>query len=488
MTAFASRLCVLVLLAAPPLTHAALPLASIAVIGGGFSGSSTAYYLNKLCEGCYNVTVFEAQPQVGGRVGHVVLPNSTIAANTGGDAWSECNYYLMDLMYELPIQNDNGGYPTQTAELWEGPGNGWLPLPVNKTLDKHAWWDALASVVDVAAIQAALTANYAERGGLLDGKPFDSVAEFAAYGRLDAFSNVSMHQILTRQGFDERMVADLAVPLSRAIYDQNLSLNGFAGMAVLLSAATPEYSSVGGNDQVVKSLLAAAGVNLRAATAIRAVAYTDDHSPHPGKTELGSSAAAGTFALTTSANETHDGFDVVVLASPIEAAGEWTATGFTPIAWSFPLPPLKMRTYHHWYVVYAIAEAADPSYFETSGPVPDAVLTPENTTAPFVQLATRYQLPSGLKAFEFFSNAPLDDKLNDMFTGLQWNKTIVYPATFPNLAPDPANYQPNKLHPSVYYPNALESMAVAMEISVIGGRNAAMQIHRDVKNRLKREK
>ena len=437
---------------------------SVAIIGGGFTGASAAYYLEKLCPKCYDVHLYESRDRIGGRVFHADVPNSSLVVNVGGDAWSSVNTYMMELMKELKIEEPT--FPDRdynTSELYLGPGRGWAPLPTNTSVDPKYNRDKIALGVQIERIKLALDLHYVSRGSL-EAEPYDTIDQYAKEGGLDKFSSVTTRALLTENGVDIQFVTQFVEALSRDIYDQTTSLNGFAGMAVMLSATTPEYSAAGGNDAMVKAILNASG------------AAFDVNS---GVTEV---EMAGEQLLIT-VNGTKLPYDRIVVTAPIEQVGVFHDHGvLTPMKWTnITLPKMKMRTYVHWYVIWVVADAINPAFIgRTNSTIPDLILTPEGSTARFVKLATEYDLNPTQKVFRFFANYELDD-LEERFVNIAWNITHHWPYTFPMLDPE-ADYQPTKLHDRIYYPNALESMAVAMECAVTGGRNAAQQIHRDVKN------
>eukprot|EP00755_Sulcionema_specki_P038250 Sspe_Gene.110499::Locus_91548_Transcript_1_1_Confidence_1.000_Length_929::g.110499::m.110499/K05906/PCYOX1, FCLY; prenylcysteine oxidase / farnesylcysteine lyase len=266
----------------------------VAVIGAGFAGASTAYYLNKLCEECYEVEVFERTGRVGGRVGHRTIPGTNLTVNIGGDQWSVVNEYIVELAKELGIQQPTyPGRPVKSEGLYKGPGRGWEPFATNVTVDPAVYFDMLKEMVKVIGIERTLKANYKERGNLTHGKPFRAIPDYLRAGNLDSFTSVTMADIAKKQKIDKTFIDQLLVPITRDIYDQNLTLNGLAGMAVLLSAVTYPFSTRGGNDVFVQTLL--------------------NHSK-------------ATVHLNTEVKEVGDGptvdgkpFDRVVLATPIES-------------------------------------------------------------------------------------------------------------------------------------------------------------------------
>lgn len=81
-------LCFLVILCLP---HAHTQH-TVAVIGGGIAGASTAFYLSQFAPGS-QVDVFEKNPIVGGRLKHVTFGGAV--CEVGGDAWSSvCEFQI----------------------------------------------------------------------------------------------------------------------------------------------------------------------------------------------------------------------------------------------------------------------------------------------------------------------------------------------------------------------------------------------------------
>ena len=436
---------------------------TVAIIGGGFTGASAAYYLEKLCKGCYDMHLYESRNRIGGRVFHAHVPNSTLTLDVGGDAWSSVNVLMMELMKDLNISQPT--FPSRdynTTELYLGPGRGWLPMP-NRTTDPHYTKDEIILGEQIERIKVALDLHYLERGSL-EAKPYDTIEEYAREGRLDKFSSTSMRALLTEQGADEQFITQFIEAATRDIYDQSSALNGFAGMAVLLSSTTPEYTAAGGNDEMVKAILHASGAAYDVKSAVTEVEM------------------AGNQLLLT-VNGTKLPYDRIILTAPIEKAGVYHDQGvLSPMQWTnITLPEMQMREYVHWYVIWVVADAINPDAIDRSptDPMPDMILTPEGSTALFVKLAAEYDLNPTQTVYRFFSNNPIDD-LDKRFVNMTWNLTHHWPYTFPKLDPM-ETFQPTKLHDRIYYPNAIESMAVAMEMAVTGGRNAAQQLHRDVK-------
>lgn len=94
---------------------------------------------------------------------------------------------------------------------------------------------------------------------------------------------------------------------------------------------------------------------------------------------------------------------------------------------------------------------------------------------------------TNISIYKIFANAAIDEDTlrHKIFLNVTETHTQYWPFTFLDLTPPPAasisagsssgaGYQPLTLFPRVLYLSPIESVASAMECSVIAGRNAAM--------------
>ena len=130
------------------------------------------------------------------------------------------------------------------------------------------------------------------------------------------------------------------------------------------------------------------------------------------------------------------------------------------------------------------ARGIDPTFFglAPNAKLPQNILTTANSAAPFNVVQLEATLPgTNLSAFKLFSNAELPEKLlSRIFSDLASVTVQVWPFTFPRLVPGAAStFQPITLAPGLRYLNGLESVASAMEGSIIAGRNAAQLMARE---------
>jgi len=116
--------------------------------------------------------------------------------------------------------------------------------------------------------------------------------------------------------------------------------------------------------------------------------------------------------------------------------------------------------------------------------MPDNILTTQSAvpTTPFNVLQLETSLRNGENIYKLFSNQDLEEEIPRIFTNVTHVRTQDWPYTFPHLDPikpsdtsasPPKAYQPIILSDGIYYLNTMESVASAMEGSVIAARNVA---------------
>lgn len=414
----------------------------VVVVGAGIGGSSVAYYLRN---SGHNVTVLERETRVGGRLKSVVFEG--VQVDVGGDAWATSNAYMLELMRELniPLANASAAGNGRTG-LWDG--RRWLPVP-------KGLLDEAKMVGELAFFRIVLGENYRARRG----RTFRTLEEYAAFGRLDRYTARPAADMARH--FSADFVFGAWDPATRGIYDQLVAdASCFAALVAVLPAAETAYSARDGNDAMVKQILRAAKAQVRLGASVAKV--TGTQPPYALYDAQGNVLVAQA--------------DAIVVAAPLEMAR---------IA-GLPVGNVTRRFYHHWWVTLAAADGFSPRYFglPPTASVPDTIVTPRNSTAPFVVCYIVGQSAAKKKLYKCFSNQDIASRLNDMYAGLVSSHVQYWPQTFPELRAAAAGFQPVVLGPGLFYTSTMDSIGVAMEASVVAGRNIADLIAHQVMNQL----
>jgi prenylcysteine oxidase/farnesylcysteine lyase len=131
----------------------------------------------------------------------------------------------------------------------------------------------------------------------------------------------------------------------------------------------------------------------------------------------------------------------------------------------------------------------DPAYFglhDKGAKLPENILTTRDcaSNTPFNVIQLEAALGQDDNLYKIFSNEDIRPLLPRLFKAVTSVTVQAWPYTFPKLSPvNAGGYQPIVLSESgVFYLNTLESVASAMEGSIIAGRNVAQLLHQGGKH------
>ena len=372
-------------------------------------------------------------------------------------------FLLQDLGLNSSVIKKVGDPISSTVGVW----NGETLLHSEGILLEHALSD-LSILLDEGNFLLDLKENYRARDGEKDGGSFTSIEAFLKPGRLDRYTSISSDAYFTRQKVSNETLRDLLEPLQRCIYGQGLSAHAFSTLVSLTSMVGAGSVSTG-NSQLVKAMFSASNANVNLETRVTRV------TRRPSTTENADDELE--FVLETNTSETHRCRSVVV-AAPIE---------FTGIEWrgGIDIDPSTFRKFEDCYVTIVRAQHVNATFFglaKASANVPFNIFTTQDAFdtmhVPFTVLQFEERLDNGYNLYKFFSVERIaTSTIDDIFV----SPTVVFEQhwnyTFPVLkVTDDANggdFQSIVLSPGVFYLNTMESVASAMEGSVIAGRNVA---------------
>jgi prenylcysteine oxidase/farnesylcysteine lyase len=418
----------------------------IGIVGAGIAGSTLAYLAGTRLEAGTDVVVFEREPRVGGRIRRVSVDGRSFDA--GGKYIHSSNELLLGLADGLGLELSRPNRPTRGASgIWDGSrfvarvdGPNWRAhgellrrYRVSLPLVRRAARTFLRRFVRVYRPPVSTTG-------------FESPAALLGALDLDGLLRVPGDEYLRRRGVSERAIREYAGAISRNYYAQNASdVHAFACLVALTGggATGTVYRVDGGTVRLCRRLLRRSGADVRTATAVRSAGVDD-----------------GTVTVETSAGAFR--FDVLCIAAPLESL-DVTFDGSI----SVPSADGEVVGLETNFVVGEV----DPAYFGTGDVPPGSVLTTVDSGEPFCdlhRLTTRTE--SGRHVFALASRQPsvaVDE--TGIFRDVAEVQTLEWRA-YPAFAPR-AKTVPFRLHPNVYYVNAMEPVVSAMETQVIASRN-----------------
>ena len=249
----------------------------------------------------------------------------------------------------------------------------------------------------------------------------------------------------------------------RMNYNQNVdALNAFVAAVSLAGVEDGLWCVNEGNHRVCEGLLklAKAQVKQQTVETVERVSTTD--VPH--------------YRVTT-ANGQSSLFDFVVLSVPLELAN---------IAFKeFPSTPptLPMSNYQKVHVTFVKGHpsrgAVSLNPLTSDGQFPELVLTAKNDSIPFLTICQQLPIDAskvrGAPVWKIFSRQRMTNKLlNKLFLDREDVVRAEFMA-YPRYSP-PEQFVPFVLDDRLFYNNAIERAASAMEMSAVAGMNAALLV------------
>jgi len=283
----------------------------IAVIGAGIAGASYVHFINQATDHKYDITVYERNNRLGGRVKKDTLGKGMI--EQGATLIHSSNLYLQDIMssYNLSrtIPHDGEG-EAETLAIWNG-NDFVLNTSANKTLSGlqmlWAYGRSLTNVQkEVKKIIPKWNAVYTH---LQDGVAFKSPKQMFEEIGLYEMTQESSYDYFKKAGIKDKVVYEFIDCISRVNYHQDGNINAFTDLVSLTGAGMDGgslFSVEGGNDLMIKSALTVENIELRLnhkVTDISTVStnYRDKH-------------------IVTSGKTFKDTFDIVIVACPLDLA------------------------------------------------------------------------------------------------------------------------------------------------------------------------
>lgn len=298
------------------------------------------------------------------------------------------------------------------------------------------------------------------------GETFDSPASFLQTMDLSRLAQRSTADLFANAGVSAAVARDLFDSISRSIYNQDASINAFAGLTALVGAGLAGGRTLavsGGNDRVCKGLLDLARATVRTDCRVAVVRRSTE-------SDRG-------FVLIDDGGSVIDRCDAALVAVPRGESQLSIDDGDDSCAWD---SSARARQQTH---VSCVSGRLRASYFglPPEHGLPQMILTKECEAIPFSSiLRSGSSDAAGEFVYKIQSREWLEPEvLNRLFVrvGDVWQTTwrTAYPALTPGEM-EPAF----RIAERLYHPGALESVVSTLETQVVGSRNVAEMLRRDI--------
>ena len=428
---------------------------TLAIVGGGVAGCSAAYFARQAFPDA-KIVLFEKSRRTGGRLHTVDF--AEVRLELGAGFLHSSNQALIALTDRLGVRRKT--IERLGAGIWDGRGlvatipagfmgarlalarrYGLPPLLHMRRLVR----ETLRRWVSVYRLPTRQTA-FANPADLLQ--------------RLDLFARAqeTSFDLLTSHRVTGPILDELFSGISRAIFDQGLAINGFAGTIAFIAAgfaAGHAWLLEDGNERLCTALLRVSAVDVRLNSPVIALRSLE---PRGGKT---------TEVLIR--GEQSENFDAVILATPIEVAGmDLRHAGAASV---------EPREWHPVHVT-CVAGRLSPEHFSARvrSELPPTILTTERVS--FSSLRRVGFTPAGRAVYKIQSSSAVDDGvLRALFSEVTDVRRHVWPA-YPVLTPT-IRWPAFRLREGLYYVNAMESAVSTLETEVVASQNVVRLMRED---------
>lgn len=435
----------LLLLSLLELSQATVP--SIAIVGGGIGGASTSYFLNQLYDGKVKIKVFERADVVGGRLREMNIGGKSY--DSGGSIIHSSNLYAKALTEKVNLKEAPDA-PETTVGLYNTTGF-LLQLNGDNSDMGKLFWRYGMGLGTLKSKTETIVNKFNKIYCLQSHKAaFKSVPELL--NRTDPellkAAQTTMRSALMKEKISDKIQYELVAAALRSNYNQELKVNAFVGYVGLAGGMAGKLWKIdGGNYQLPKRILETSKATLVKAQVKKVVRSGEQY----------------TVTYTAEEGPVEEVFDSVVLATPLHDAGI-----------EFDLDVTEhMSPYQTTYATFVNGVLAP---LEKGKVNPSDILTVSdpNDRLLFSSIGLKGKADKDSN-YKVFSKKPLTDaQLAKLFTKIHEVKVVDWKA-YPHYT-EKAPLPSFELAPGLYNVNAIEMAASAIEMSCIGGRNAALLV------------
>lgn len=426
-------------------------MANLAIVGAGIGGCSAAYFARKYLPNL-NVTIFDSQNRIGGRIR--TYNESGVITELGAAFFNRFNRTLLGIIEAERLKIALVEEPKNFA-VWNGS-----EVVFRSNKQSFATIFSLLSKYRLSLVQTFLLLRKV-RGQVANlyqeaqKNPADFGELFESAG-LDKWHKISFGEELIKRGVSQAFIDEVVTPLTRVIYSQNADLGGFAGLSALIGVYSgPTYSLAEGNSSLPASLANASKAAVKLGQKVDRIEKT----------------SKGTYLLYTKAER--EVFDNVIVATPLELA-DIEFDGLSLQGW---VPQPYQAVYRR-----VMRGIFDPDYFglkKSAGP-PAVVLTTKDAD-PITHFGIQ-KASNGESLVTISSPKPLDSNaFNGVFEG--GGVTVLehcWKAAYPIFKPV-TKLPSTRIDKRFMYINSVEPSVSSMETSALSALNAVRLLAKDIK-------
>ncbi|KAA8915342.1 hypothetical protein TRICI_002526 [Trichomonascus ciferrii] len=431
----------------------------VAVIGAGAAGSSAAFHLSQLTENA-DITVFEKNNYIGGRVDHVEIEGKVL--ELGASIFVDANHILRDSakMFNLTVvtkEEDKGLEDDKLLGVYNGHA-----MVFELEWPDHFWKKLTIQMARKFGVLSPYRANRLKSKAVNRFMKIYSDLYFP-WSNLDfVVDAVGLREyvnLTAEEWFSERSVSrqyqeDFLQGLTRVNYANNLDKIHSLAAAVCLGAENGTRSIEGGNRQIFEEMCKRSNANVHLNREVRTIAkhgrkWLVDKEP----------------------------FDYVILAVPWQFSG----INIEPSV-GVAIPDTEYVKLHVHYVL-----TKEPiSGNKTSFSMLLTTVTPPLAPPKFNSLSHVSRTEAGNHIYKLFTREEMtNDELSEILNGasILHNQHRVW-YSYPEMKPVDS-FAPVELASNLYYTSGMDPFISTMETNALSGKNVAHLIANSIESNSK---
>lgn len=469
----------------------------VAIVGAGIAGASTAFRLNELTKlsSSIDVTIYESEPSVGGRVKSISPENSPQVVEAGATHFSTQDWCVMAAMESAGLKErwpDPLALPQSTG-LWDGKELRTAPKcngesPSLWAQARSVWRYGISPWRFRRLVQSALE-RWKSFAGLVP--TFDSTVKELEQAGLSELALDSAENYLKNLSITPQFLTEVVQPCTRAQFSQNLA--SIRALSSMVAAGASKATSIkGGNACLIERMIESSGADLHLDSRVVRVVRG-----HNRRYRL----SIARHGIEYTPDPQHAEFDAVVLAAPHQSSKiDLSGLGLGSTA----LVPPYVETHVTHFVTPA---KISPNFFHhgLNVSIPDHLFT---TTSPShdpdllnIKRST-IRIRRGcfsrnecdqfdtMNLYRVLSRRRLEDSDLVRMLGRQledglglsnydisWVHRQDWPQAFPRYEKQHALLEEIEIGPNLFYLNGAEEVISSMEMSCRMGDNAATKLY-----------
>lgn len=447
----------------------------IGIIGAGLGGTSAAFFLRQLYGPKLVIDVFESQ-KIGGRTALIKINGESYEA--GGTIIHKKNKYMSEFAQRLNLTtyDSKGG----VLGLWADDGmrfqtSEWTAVTLGKLMWRYGMdlYTARHWIHNVGFKQFSRIYDFQDKG-----MAFTTVEDMLrAMGEdLLNMTRHTMEESLRHIGLSQTFIDEFAAAAVKDNYGQTVKANGLLGFVSLMAVEPDLWAIENGNNRMAEILLRESKANLIKGTVNTVALIKDDLGTGSVSYELDfTKSAPGSDKKSSESRE----YDIVVVAAPLNKGAKNKIT-FA----DFPRDVVSFKQEYHKLISMFVQGKVNTTTFNVRSqeelPSEVITITPNyfyNSISKSSPVSMSSQPEAPLKPGEavwrvFLNEDPTEEDINKLFTSRTDLRLVdwwAYPEYSANM-----DLPPFMLYDRLYYVNAVESAASAMETALIGARNVAL--------------